>query len=119
MTIATFEIFLLDFESQMEVAGKQKALFDNFNGHSWGRISHQLLITRCEILPPNSTSIFQPMDVNIINSYKAQYIKSCIQHKINHWISVEIEDLSIDTYTPTSLNMTYLGNKKTITYSII
>ena len=123
-TLIQFRIQLLEvslcFESQMEVAGKQKIfIFDNFNGHSWGRISHKLLITRCELLPPNTTSTFQPMDVNIINSCKAQFCKSCIQHKINHSMSVKIVDLSIDIYSPTSLYMTCLRNKKTVTYSII
>ena len=88
----------------MDIASTQKVfLSDNFNGHSWGRISHQLLFTKCELLPPNTTSIFQPMDVSIINSCKAHCCKSCIQHKINHVMSVEIIYLNIDIYSPTSL----------------
>jgi hypothetical protein len=37
-------------------------------------------------------------DASIINSLKAQYRKSCIQHIINSLLFVEIIDLSMDTY---------------------
>jgi hypothetical protein len=40
------------------------------------RISNELLITRCVLLPPNAASIFQPMDTSIINSFKVQNHKS-------------------------------------------
>ena len=34
-------------------------------------------------MPPNTTSCFQPIDVGIIASFKAQYKKLLIQHQIN------------------------------------
>ena len=46
-------------------------------------VGSRLRVTQLEFLPPNTTSCFQPMDVGIIASFKAQYRKLLIQHQID------------------------------------
>lgn len=49
-----------------------------------------------EYLPPNTTSYFQPMDAHVINSFRAEYCKLLIEHKLEKLTSNE--DLQIDVY---------------------
>jgi hypothetical protein len=98
MTTALFEKFLLDFERRMSLAGKRRVLLlvDNFAGHQYNNIRSELHITTVEFLPPNTTSYFQPMDAGVINSFKAQYRKLLIEHKLDKLMSNE--DPEIDVY---------------------
>ena len=59
----------------MVLAQKEKVLplLDNFSGHQVPNVGSHLRVTRLEFLPPNITSFFQPMDADIIASFKAQY----------------------------------------------
>ena len=66
--------FSLEFESRMKFVGEQIVLLlDNFSGQSWEPITNQMLITRCELLPPNTTSIFLPLDAGIL-----KYMRVCL-----------------------------------------
>ena len=56
----------------------------------------ELQITTVEFLPPNTTSYFQPMEAGVINSFKAQYRKLLIEHKLDKLMSNE--DPEIDVY---------------------
>jgi hypothetical protein len=72
MIIVTFDYFLLYFESQMKVASKQKQSFLTILVDILGnefQINCLLLGVSC--LPPNTSSIFQPMDAGIIDPIKA------------------------------------------------
>jgi hypothetical protein len=64
----------------MVLAQKKKVLLllDNFSGHQVPNVGSQLIATRLEFLPANTTSCFQLMDAGIIASFKAQYRKLLI-----------------------------------------
>ena len=98
MTTILFQKFLLDFERRMRLAGKDKVLLlvDNFSGHQYSAIESQLHIVTVEFLPPNTTSYLQPMDVGVINSFKAQYRKTLVEHTLDCFMNNE--DLEINVY---------------------
>ena len=98
MTTVLFEKFLLDFERRMRLAGKDKVLLlvDNFSGHQYSTIESQLHIVTVEFLPPNTTSYLQPMDAGVINSFKAQYRKMLVEHRLDCFMNNE--DPEIDVY---------------------
>ena len=58
-------------------------LLDKFSGHQVPNVGIHLRVTQLEILPPNTTSRFQPMDVDIIAIFKAQYQKLVFQYQID------------------------------------
>ena len=98
MTTQIFEQFMLYFERRMVSAEKERVLLlvDNFSRHQVPNVGSRLRVTRLEFLPPNTTSHFQPMDVGIIASFKAQYKKLLIQHQID-CISTN-KSFAIDVY---------------------
>ena len=98
MATLLFEKLILDFEKRMGEMGNEKVLLmlDNFFGHQVPNVGSRLRITHLEFLPPSTTSHFQPMDVGIISSFKAQYRKRFIEHQID---SLMLDmDMGIDIY---------------------
>lgn len=76
MTSNIFTEFVLKWDRQLE-KNKRKILLviDNCSAHP--EISG-LTNIRIEFLPPNSTSVIQPMDQGVIRSFKAHYRKQLI-----------------------------------------
>ena len=76
MTGKLFFDWLQWFDGQM-TGRKVLLLLDNFSAHERGYIDameqHTLRHTRVAWLPPNSTSLLQPMDQGIINNLKVYY----------------------------------------------
>ena len=97
MTSQSFERFMLDFEARMVTSGEHKVrlLVDNFSRHQIPIIGSRLCITQLEFLPLNTTSRFQPMDARIISSFKAQYHKRMIEHKINCLMSTQNPEFDV------------------------
>lgn len=65
-------------------------IMDNFSGHVLGQtFSHVKII----YLPPGVTSVLQPLDCGIINSFKCQYrnvvLDSLLNHECEHKISLK------------------------------
>lgn len=99
MIIVTFDYFLLDFESQMKVASKQKQSFLTILVDIVGnQFQINCLLPGVSCLPPNTSSVFQLMDACIIDPLKARHRCSCIQHQINCLMSTQKTDSSIDIY---------------------
>lgn len=74
MTMSLFFQWLLRFDTKMTQRGRKVLLLlDNLSGH--GRVGSlpELISTRVEFLPPNTTSKLQPMDAGIIASLKRRY----------------------------------------------
>ncbi len=84
----TREIFkkYLDALNQKMLQDERKILIllDNFSGHVVGDFSNIKLI----FLPPNSTSLIQPLDQGIIHSFKSKY-KSFVINFINAKLCIE------------------------------
>jgi hypothetical protein len=98
MTTILFEKFLLDFERRMRFARKDKVLLlvDVSLGHQCNTIESQLHIVTVDFLPPNTTSYLQPMNASVFNSFKAQYPKMFVEHKLDCFMNNE--DHEIDVY---------------------
>ena len=71
-------------------------LLDNLFGHKVSKVGSCLRITPLELLPPNTTNRFQPMDVDIIAFFKAQYRKLVIQYQIDCFSANKV--FAIDIY---------------------
>jgi len=71
---SVFEEFILGFERMMIATRKEKLslLVDNFSSHQVIIVGIQLRVIKLDFLPPNTIRRFQPMDVGIIQSFKAQ-----------------------------------------------
>ena len=61
-------------------------LLDNAGGHA-PDLSHDGVWV--EFLPPNTTSLIQPMDQGVIRSFKALYMKNTLQHLVD---GMELEE---------------------------
>ncbi|KAL3692835.1 hypothetical protein R1sor_006486 [Riccia sorocarpa] len=97
MTIKLFEKFLLDFERRLKEAGRKSALLllDNFTGHKIVSIREQIKIIKIEFLPPNVTSVYQPMDAGIIRAFKAHYRKYLIHLKLDRLQTGQTSEVDI------------------------
>jgi len=78
MTQNVFQLWLLDFDRQMQ--GCQiLLLLDNYPGHipleKFAEMNVVLRNTHVFYLPPNMTSVVQPCDVGIIHTFKMYYRK--------------------------------------------
>ena len=73
MTSEIFTEWLKQFDLQMLAEGRKALLLlDNAPSHIFDT---ELKSTRIAFLPPNSTSVLQPMDAGIIRTFKAYYKK--------------------------------------------
>ena len=64
--------YLLWFDQEMRKQGKHALLLmDNFSAHEAGLEQVSLTNTKVKWLPPNATSIHQPLDQGIIQNWKA------------------------------------------------
>ena len=72
-----FTSWLKDFNNKMFLNGRKVLLIvDNADGHSINKDNlDQLKNVRLEFLPPNVTSVLQPLDAGIIKSFKTKYRK--------------------------------------------
>ena len=76
MTSHIFEKWLRDFDERMKKAGRNILLFlDNATCHPAVALSNIKLV----FLPPNTTSVLQPMDQGIIQTVKLKYRKRQLQ----------------------------------------
>ena len=85
MTMEIWETWLLDFNQRMKEQKRNVILLvDNAGGHN---MSHKLveLLTNVNVyfLPPNTTSVIQPMDQGIIAAFKCYYTKLIILDMLN------------------------------------
>ncbi|KZZ94480.1 mariner-Tc1 transposon family protein [Ascosphaera apis ARSEF 7405] len=82
MTATIFEEWLQWFDNRMRHR-KVLLLLDNFSAHTLATTQlydrGQLLNTRIVFLPPNTTSVYQPLDQGIIASFKAHWRARWIQ----------------------------------------
>lgn len=72
--MALFEDWLFDINAKFSNDGNRKILMilDNFSGHA---IEKEFSNIKLLFLPPNTTSLIQPLDQGIINSFKNYYKK--------------------------------------------
>lgn len=94
MTSTVFHEFLTKFDRKMRLQQRKVLLFlDNASCHTDADLTNVQL----EFLPPNTTSIFQPMDQGIIQSFKLYYRKYLLHHviaSIDH--SVDIRNIDVE-----------------------
>jgi hypothetical protein len=88
MTAVLFMEYLHWFDAQMQ-GRKVLLLVDGFSAHESAVKQMQeeagenyLVHTTVRFLPPNTTSIYQPMDQGIINSLKVHYRKTWLEHMV-------------------------------------
>ena len=73
MTTAIFNDILTSFDEKMKLENRNVILFvDNFSGH---QVTKKLSNIKLEYFPPNTTSVIQHCDQEIIWSLKSQYKK--------------------------------------------
>ena len=79
MTSEKFEKWLMKVNNSMRVEGRKIAMIlDNFSGHPNLTLSHVKLF----FLPPNTTSMSQPMDAGIIKNLKHHYRRFLIRKRL-------------------------------------
>lgn len=84
MTTAIFSEWLCDFDKKMQREERHVILFvDNFTAHEAASQSVILKNVRIEFLPPNCTSIVQPVDQGVGNTLKIRYRKFLVEHMAN------------------------------------
>jgi len=81
MTKIIFRNYLTKLNSKMAADQRKIIIFlDNFSGHKIDNFSNIELY----FLPPNTTSLIQPMDQGIINIFKIYYRKSFLNYIISN-----------------------------------
>lgn len=74
---------LILWDEELRLKGRKIILFvDNCSSHP--QISDRLSNIRIEFLPPNTTSLMQPLDQGIIRSFKTHYKKTIINKMIRN-----------------------------------
>ena len=90
MTAVIFKEYLLWFNQQMH-GRKVILLIDNFSAHNSGldmiTSDHDIIFTNVVVrfLPPNATSVCQPLDQGIIRAWKAHYRKQLLDYICNEY----------------------------------
>ncbi|KAF0684013.1 Aste57867_23934 [Aphanomyces stellatus] len=82
MTVALFSEWILQLNNEMKSQDRRiLLLLDNASSHQVVRtdISH----VRVVMLPPNTTSVLQPMDAGIISTFKQYYKNRQLDHAIS------------------------------------
>ena len=83
MTALTFEEWLTEFDRDMVKADRKVCLLlDNCSAHNVDTDS--LKETELIFLPPNTTSVIQPLDQGIIRNFKHYYRKRVLSKLLNH-----------------------------------
>ena len=81
MTKIIFNKWLKSIDRKFKTENRQVILFvDNASSHE---VLETLTNTRVESLPPNTTSVLQPLDQGIIWSFKVKYKKQLVNHLIS------------------------------------
>ena len=76
--------WLKDLDKKMKKENRNVLLFmDNFSAHEAAADMVELTNIQIEFLPPNCTSLVQPIDQGIGESLKSRYRKSYIEHMPN------------------------------------
>ena len=95
MTNEIFSAWLLKIDRQMTRAGRKILLFvDNCSAHS---PTPPLKSVRVEYLPPNTTSVLQPLDLGVIQNFKTLYRMEVIRKILD----------DIDNNVTTSMNVLF------------
>lgn len=93
MTTKLFEDWLKAFDEDMEEQHRKVLLLlDNCSAH---KVSCPLKAVRLMFLPPNTTSVLQPLDKGIIRSLKCSYRKRLVTQLV----------FDMDRRQPTAINM--------------
>ena len=88
MTTELYEKWLVSFDRKMKREKRKALLFvDNCSAHDASSLRLEAVTVRK--LPPNTTSVLQPMDQGIINNFKVYYRKRIVQRLI---VNIESED---------------------------
>ena len=91
MTSGIFETWLKKFDKHMGRKGRKVLLFlDDATSHS----DVQLCNVKLKFLPPNTTSILQPLDQRIIAAMKRKYHKTQLQYMITQMGKSKEKDCS-------------------------
>jgi len=77
-----FEEWLLDFNNKMKNESRKVLLLvDNAGGHNISlELKNKLTNVELYFLPPNTTSVIQPCDQGIIQSFKVHYRKLLVEY---------------------------------------
>lgn len=82
MTSSLFSEWLLNFDRKMKIENRKVLLFiDNCTAHN-----HDIELSSIKVhfLPPNTTSILQPMDQGVIQNFKMFYRKEIIRRLVDN-----------------------------------
>lgn len=71
-------------------------LLNNFFGHEVPNVGSRFRVTQLEFLTLKTTSCFQPMDADIIASFKAKHQKLVIQYLMEYFSANKV--FAIDIY---------------------
>ena len=86
MNETIFKEWLLKLDKRFKSQNRKIILFlDNFSGHSPNRdqLPYNLTNIKLVYFPANCTSVIQPMDQGIIQSFKMKYKRLVVEDKIN------------------------------------
>lgn len=93
MTGEMFTDWIVAFDKKMKKKNRKVLMFvDNCPAHSDVR---NLLATTLVFLPPNTTSVLQPCDQGIINSFKQQYRKRIVRHVLHAMEQKKSPDIDV------------------------
>ena len=101
MNAAIFKDWLIKLGKKFKIENRNVLLFlDNFSGHHDTKNSQILKLTNIKLIyfPANCTSVCQPMDQGIIQSFKVHYRKLIVTEKIE-CIEYGCEMPAIDVYS--------------------
>ena len=91
MTLALLEEWLLELDKKFKNENKNIILFlDNATSHS-KNVENRLSNIKVIFFPPNTTSVLQPLDQGIIQSFKLLYRKMLVK-KILQEVDVGVND---------------------------
>jgi hypothetical protein len=108
MNTVCFSEWIVYFDNLMD-GRKVLLLLDNYPGHKLAD-GLELKNTRLLFLPPNSTSVLQPLDAGIIGCFKRHYISRYIRNSLTKLKNNQPDPLNIDLYDSINLAISTWDN---------
>ena len=117
MNAVIFKEWLIKLDKKFKNENRKIIMFlDNFSGHHDTKSTETLHLTNIKLafFPPNCTSVCQPMDQGIIQSFKINYRRFLIEEKIFH-IEQGSEMPEINVYSAINMiNKAWIDSVSTI-----